>query len=113
MSGVLETKVENHVPDRSLAQRMDALERANDIRIYRAQLKRDIKAGRKQIVHLLENPPEKIESMKVFDLLLTVPKLGRIKVDKMIKVCRMSPSKTVGGLSDRQRNELVDFLRRR
>ena len=33
-------------PERSLAQRMDALKRANDIRTRRAQLKRDLKAGR-------------------------------------------------------------------
>ena len=32
-------------PERSLNQRMDALARANQIRIKRAQLKRDLKAG--------------------------------------------------------------------
>ena len=33
-------------PERSLVQRMEALQRANDIRSRRAQLKRDLKAGR-------------------------------------------------------------------
>ena len=33
-------------PERSLNQRMDALARANQIRVKRAQLKRDLKAGR-------------------------------------------------------------------
>ena len=33
-------------PQRSLDQRMGALERANEIRVKRAQLKRDLKSGR-------------------------------------------------------------------
>ena len=32
-------------PARSLDQRMDALRRANDIRVKRAQLKKDLKSG--------------------------------------------------------------------
>jgi hypothetical protein len=100
------------IPDRSLHQRMTALERANDIRTYRAQLKIDIKAGRKDVVKLLSTPPEKIETMKVFDLLLAVPKIGRTKITKMLNTCRMSPSKTVGGMSERQRQELIALLRR-
>jgi hypothetical protein len=49
----------------------------------------------------------------VFDLLLAVPKYGRVKVNKILSQCRISPSKTLGGLSERQRGELVTLLRRR
>ena len=45
-------------------------------------------------------------------MLLAVPKYGRVKVDKILRQCKISPSKTVGGLSERQRNELVGLLRR-
>jgi hypothetical protein len=99
-------------PERSLTQRMDALKRANDIRTRRARLKRDLKAGRASIHVLLLDPPEYLETAKVFDLLLAVPKYGRVKVNRILTQCRISPSKTVGGLSERQRNELVSFLRR-
>ena len=99
-------------PERSLTQRMDALKRANDIRTRRASLKRDLKAGRIHIHSLLLDPPEYLETAKVFDLLLAVPKYGRVKVNRILTQCRISPSKTVGGLSERQRNELVSFLRR-
>jgi hypothetical protein len=99
-------------PERSLTQRMDALKRANDIRTRRARLKRDLKAGRTNIHGLLLDPPEFLETAKVFDLLLAVPKYGRVKVNRILTQCRISPSKTVGGLSERQRNELVSFLRR-
>jgi hypothetical protein len=99
-------------PERSLTQRMDALKRANDIRTQRARLKRDLKAGRAQIQALLLDPPEYLLTAKVFDLLLAVPKYGRVKANRILTQCRISPSKTIGGLSERQRNELVSFLRR-
>jgi hypothetical protein len=99
-------------PERSLTQRMDALKRANEIRTQRASLKRDLKAGRKQIHGLLLSPPEYLLTAKVFDLLLAVPKYGRVKVNRILTQCRISPSKTIGGLSERQRGELVSFLRR-
>lgn len=101
------------VPDRSLVQRMEALQQANEVRTFRAQLKRDLKAGRANLHEILINPPEQIETMKVFDLLLSMPKVGRTKANKLISLCRMSPSKTVGGMSERQRTELVSLLRRR
>jgi hypothetical protein len=99
-------------PERSLTQRMDALKRANEIRTRRARLKRDLKAGRAQIHGLLLDPPEYLLTAKVFDLLLAVPKYGRVKVNRILTHCRISPSKTIGGLSERQRNELVSYLRR-
>ena len=99
-------------PERSLVQRMDALQRANEIRTRRAQLKRDLKGGRVSIHELLLNPPDYLETAKVFDMLLAVPKYGRVKVNKILVTCRISPSKTIGGLSERQRNELVGMLRR-
>jgi hypothetical protein len=99
-------------PERSLVQRMDALQRANEIRTRRAQLKRDLKAGRQNIHQLLMDPPEYVETAKVFDMLLAVPKYGRVKANKILQQCRISPSKTIGGLSERQRGELVSYLRR-
>jgi hypothetical protein len=99
-------------PERSLNQRMDALQRANQIRTRRAQLKRDLKAGRYSVHQLLSQPPEYVETAKVFDMLLAVPKYGRVKVNKILAQCRISPSKTIGGLSERQRSELVSLLRR-
>ena len=99
-------------PERSRAQRLDALERANEVRMRRARLKRDLKAGRVRIHPLLLDPPHCLKTAKVFDLLLAVPKYGRVKVNRIITHCRISSSKTIGGLSERQRNELVSYLRR-
>jgi hypothetical protein len=113
MSAATETETKaSHAPERSLVQRMEALQRANDIRTRRAQLKRDLKAGRHSIQKLLLDPPDWVETAKVFDMLLAVPKYGRVKVNKILGQCRISPSKTIGGLSERQRSELIAMLRR-
>ena len=91
---------------------MEALKRANDIRVRRAQLKKDLKTGSATIDQILQDPPEYVSTAKVFDMLLAVPKYGRVKANKVLVQCRISPSKTIGGLSQRQRTELVSMLRR-
>ena len=91
---------------------MKALNKANEIRTARAQLKRDLKAGKMKIEQLLLDPPEYVQSAKAFDMILAVPKYGRVKANKILSQCRISPSKTIGGLSERQRAELVHMLQR-
>ncbi|MDX6670325.1 MAG: hypothetical protein QOI91_688 [Solirubrobacteraceae bacterium] len=112
MAPVTNSLTKAAAPERSLVQRMDALGKANEIRTRRAQLKRDLKSGRMSIHKLLLAPPEWIETAKVLDMLLAVPKYGRVKANKILTQCRISPSKTIGGLSERQRSELVTLLRR-
>src|ERR1035437_6847984 len=100
-------------PERSLVQRMEALQRANGARGRRAR-RRGVGRGGPQPIHeLLLEPPEYLLTAKVFDLLLAVPKYGRVKAGKILSQCRISPSKTLGGLSERQRGELVALMRRR
>ena len=106
------SKTQVQAPVRSLDQRMEALRRANDIRVRRAQLKKDLKNGNVGIDEILRDPPEYVETAKVFDMLMAVPKFGRVKAARFLNQCRISQSKTVGGLSERQRTELVGLLRR-
>ena len=106
------SKSPTQAPLRSLDQRMEALKRANDIRVRRAQLKKDLKDARVQIDNILLDPPEWVETAKVFDMLMAVPKLGRVKAARLLNSCRISQSKTVGGLSERQRTELVSLFNR-
>lgn len=98
------------VPDRTTAQRLEALANANRIRSRRAQLKRDVKACREDPVELVMRPPAFADAMHVRDLLLAVPKLGHVKVDKALRIAGVSPAKTLAGLSGRQRQELARLL---
>jgi hypothetical protein len=105
-------KTQAQAPLRSLDQRMEALKRANDIRVKRAKLKKDLKDGRVRIDQILRNPPEYVETAKVFDILMAVPKFGRVKAARFLNQARISQAKTVGGLSERQRTELVGLFDR-
>ncbi len=106
------SKASSQAPERSLDQRMDALRRANEIRTRRAQLKRDLKAGRVSITGIIDDPPDFMLTAKVFDVLMAVPKYGKVKATRYLNHCRISQGKTIGGLSDRQRSELLELLRR-
>ena len=55
---------------------------------------------------------EWVETAKVFDMLMAVPKFGRVKAARLLNQCRISQSKTVGGLSERQRTELIGLFDR-
>jgi hypothetical protein len=73
-------------------------------------MKREIKRGERLVQEVLAEPEEQVETMKVFDLLLAMPKVGRVKANKVLVKSRVSPSKTVGGLTERQRCELLALL---
>jgi hypothetical protein len=97
-------KTQAQAPLRSLDQRMEALKRA--------KLKKDLKDGQVRIDSILRNPPEYVETAKVFDILMAVPKFGRVKAARFLNQARISQAKTVGGLSERQRSELVGLFNR-
>ncbi len=100
-------------PERSLDQRMDALRRANQIRSLRAQVKKDLKSGAVSVCSVIEAPPEYVFTAKVFDIIVAAPKFGKVKATRLLNQCRISQGKTLGGLSERQRGELVELLRLR
>ncbi len=80
------------------------------MRTQRAQLKRDLKEGRCAFGALLSDPPTCALTAKVADLLLVLPKHGPVKVNKLLARSAIAPSKTIGGLSRRQRDALASLL---
>ncbi len=71
---------------------------------------RDLKAGRVSIGALIVAPPSWWETAKVFDILVALPKVGRVKATKVLAGARISPGKTFAGLSERQRADLAARL---
>lgn len=96
------------VPERTDLQRREALQRANEVRVYRARIKRDLKTGGVSLADVLED--ERWATAKVLDVLLAVPKCGRVKAYGVLRRAGISPSKTVGGLTERQWVELWRVL---
>lgn len=104
-------------PDRTLEQRLAALEEANTVRTTRADLKRRLKRDRRILALAIELDtdalgvrPHDLDTMRVYDLLVSAPKIGRVKANRILTVNRISPSKTLGGLSERQRGELLNSI---
>jgi S13-like protein len=88
-------------------QRLGALAKANEVRSARAHLKRDLAAGRVDLGRVLSDPPVCAQTAMVRDLLLAVKKVGPARVNRAFAQCRIADTKTVGGLSDRQRAALI------
>lgn len=91
-------------------QYMRALDRANKVRLERAALKRDVKAGRKTVAQVLESPPECALNMTITDLLLAQPRWGRTRIVKLLRDVPVSEMKMVGQMTRRQRKATVLLL---
>jgi len=89
-----------------------ALAKANDVRVARARLKRGVAAGRIEPARVVADPPACTQTAKVRELLLVVPRIGPARADRLLARCRIAHGKTLGGLSDRQRAELIELLGR-
>ena len=99
------------VPGRSREQRLRSLEQANEVRMARAALKKNLASGTIQLVQILADPPPCVRTARVRDLLLVLPKIGSVKAARILAHCGIAHSKTLAGLSERQRGELLNFFR--
>jgi hypothetical protein len=89
---------------------MSALEEANRVRFARADAKRRLKSGDLGIYEILMNPSEELEGAKVEEMLLAIRGMGRVKVGRVLKQAEISRSKTLIGLTHRQRDRLIEVL---
>ena len=100
------------VPGRSREQRLRALEQANEVRTARAKLKKELASGKIELVQIFADPPACVRTARIRDVLLVVPKIGSVRAGRILAQCRIAHSKTLGGLTDRQRGELINLFRR-
>jgi hypothetical protein len=95
---------------RGTSQCMQALARANQVRLARAALKRDISAGRRSITAVIMESPWEAESMSLGELLCAQRRWGRARSRKLLSSTALSEGKQVGTLTERQRRILVAAL---
>lgn len=93
-----------------LAQRAAALQKANEVRTARAELKRRIKKGEVDPRELFAQPPPELGTMKIADLLPAVPKIGRVKAQKIIKRNKIRRDLTFRHASSFTRGEIARML---
>ena len=95
---------------RGTSQCMEALARANEVRLARAALKREISAGRRNITAVITESPWEAESMSLSELLCSQRRWGRARSRKLLSSTALSEGKRVGSLTERQRGVLVAAL---
>jgi hypothetical protein len=97
-------------PDKSGRQRLLALERANHVRLTRATLKRQLRAGEVAAADAILRSTRDTDTMTVAELLLSQRGWGPTRSANMLRSVSLSEKKTLGSLTERQRVMLAAVL---
>ena len=91
-------------------QHMLALAQANRVRLARADLKRQVAEGEATVAEVVLGRPWEAESMSIADLLMSQHRWGRTRCRRFLAAIPMVETKTIGSMTERQRNELARRL---
>ena len=91
-------------------QHMRALERANLVRLARAELKRAIARGDADPSEVIRDCPWETESMTIAELLTSQRRWGRTRARKFLMPLSLNENKQLGTLTSRQRRLLSTEL---
>jgi hypothetical protein len=94
----------------TVPQHMQALARANRVRLARAALKRAIARGDVEVVEVIRECPWETESMTLAELLTSQRRWGRTRARKFLVALALSENKRLGTLTPRQRALLSSAL---
>lgn len=94
----------------AVPQHMRALQRANEIRLARAELKRGVAIGEVDVADVIFDCPEEAQGMTVADLLLSQRRWGQTRCRRILAQVPITERKTIGSLTERQRRQLVGML---
>lgn len=100
----------NGIATAPAAQHMQALARANRVRLARAELKRQVADGELSVADVVLTCPWEAESMAIADLLMSQHRWGRTRCRRFLASIPMSETKTIGSMTDRQRHALAARL---
>jgi len=91
-------------------QRLRALERANEIRLARASIKRRIALGEVSAAEVILECPEAADTWPVGELLMSQRRWGAMRCRKFLARNQITETKSIGSLTDRQRRMLAGSL---
>ena len=91
-------------------QHMQALERANQVRLARATLKRGIGRGAVSVGEVILQSPWEARSMTIAELLTSQRRWGATRCSKFLAGIGMPETKTLGSMTERQRTLLAAMV---
>lgn len=96
------------LPSLTPAEKKKALEKAQTMRKARAELRAKLKKGVVKLADVLNNKDDAvIQRMKVSYLLKSLPRVGKVKAEKIMEEIGIDESRRVQGLGKRQREALL------
>lgn len=98
------------ITTRGADQPLLALERANQARLARAELKRQIASGDLTAAQVILACPEEARCWPVGSLLISQPRWGRRRCQKLLQRNQIAELKPLGDLTERQRRILAGQL---
>jgi hypothetical protein len=91
-------------------QRDQALNHANRIRLARCTLRRRIKTGEAPLLDVILAPPAEASTWPIFDALKAQPRWAEVKARKLLRGLAIPEFKSLGELTDRQRERIAQAL---
>src|SRR5688572_16760761 len=91
-------------------QCLEALERANDVRLARAQLKRRVRAGGLTAAEVVLTSTWQTRTMSVGELLMSQRGWGRVRARRLLLSLAVPENKQIGTLTERQRLAVAAIL---
>ena len=91
-------------------QHLQALERANRVRLARSELKRQVAAEELAVADVVLSRPWEADSMSISELLMSQRRWGRARCRRMIVSLGLPENKQLGTLTERQRLGLAARL---
>jgi hypothetical protein len=96
------------LPTLNEEQRRQALEKAAEARRKRAELKGELKSGKRSLKDLLETRnDDTVGKMKVSTVLESLPGVGKVKARKIMEQLDISATRRVRGLGAKQKSALL------
>jgi hypothetical protein len=89
---------------------MDALKRANRVRLARAELKRNVAAGHVRAADVILAPPSEAESMPLDELLTSQRRWGTERARRFLASMQIPENKPLGTMTERQRGCVARLL---
>ena len=98
------------LPTLTPEQRADALKKAAAARKKRAEVKGELKSGKRTLADLLKkaDKDDTLGKMKVSTVLESLPGVGKVKARRLMDDLEISESRRVRGLGAKQRTALLD-----
>ena len=97
------------LPTLTPEQRQQALAKAAEARKKRAELKGELKSGKKTLKDVLaRSGDDTVGKMKVTNVLESLPGVGKVRAQKIMEELDISASRRVRGLGAKQRELLLE-----